>query len=109
MNYLKYCATNGFLDFIGRAVFPKTPQTFLNAELAVHKCSIKKKFFLKHCVKSVRIRSYSRPYLSAFGLNMDQNNSKYGHFSSSEKLGKIHRKISVSEYLFNKVLNKIVY
>ena len=49
-----------------------------------------------HCVKSVRIRSYSRPYffrifprscLSVFspnaencGKNVDQNNSEYGHF-----------------------------
>ena len=60
-----------------------------------------------HCVKSVRIRSYSGPhfsrvfphsdwirrdnlYLSVFspnagnsGENTDQNNSEYGHFSSS--------------------------
>ena len=32
-----------------------------------------------HCVKSVRIWSYSGPYFPAFGLN----NSKYGHFSRS--------------------------
>ena len=31
-------------------------------------------------MKSVRIRSYSGPYFSAFGLNTDQNNSEYGHF-----------------------------
>ena len=49
-----------------------------------------------HCVKSVRIRSYSGPYFPAFGLNAerspysvqmqektDQNNSEYGHFSRS--------------------------
>ena len=43
-----------------------------------------------HCVKSVRIRSYSGPYFHAFGLitgrmreNTDQNNSEYGHFSHS--------------------------
>ena len=34
-------------------------------------------------VKSVRIRSYSGPYFFAFGLNTDQNNSEYGHFSRS--------------------------
>ena len=34
-----------------------------------------------HCVKSVRIRSYCGPYFPAFGLNTEQNNSKYGHFS----------------------------
>ena len=56
-----------------------------------------------HCVKSVRIRSFSGPYFPAFGLNMDryrvslqnsvrmrentdQDNSEYGHFSRSEML-----------------------
>ena len=29
----------------------------------------------RHCVKSVRIRSYSGPHFPAFGLNTDQNNS----------------------------------
>ena len=33
-----------------------------------------------HCVKSVRVRSYSGLYFLAFGLNTDQNNSEYGHF-----------------------------
>ena len=50
-----------------------------------------------HCVKSVRIWSYSRSYFLAFGLilrispylvqmeeNKDQNNSGYGHFSRSD-------------------------
>ena len=37
-----------------------------------------------HCVKTVRIRSYSGPYFPAFGLNTDQNNSEYGHFSRSD-------------------------
>ena len=57
---------------------------------------------LEHCVKSVRIRSYSGPHIPAFGLNTeteygetlrislysvqmrenaDQNNCEYGHFS----------------------------
>ena len=46
-----------------------------------------------HCVKNVRIRSYSGPHFSAFGLNTerygvdaDQNNSEYGHFLRSELL-----------------------
>ena len=49
----------------------------------------------QHCIKSVRIRSYSGPHFPAFGLNTefcispysvqmrenaDQNNSEYGHF-----------------------------
>ena len=37
-----------------------------------------------HFVKCVRIWSYSGPYFPAFGLNMDQNNSEYGHFSRSD-------------------------
>ena len=36
-----------------------------------------------HCIKGVRIRSYSGPHFSAFGLNTDQNNSKYGFFARS--------------------------
>ena len=44
-------------------------------------------FFLKkengHCVKSVRIRSFSGPYSPAFGMNTNQKNSEYGHFSRS--------------------------
>ena len=32
-----------------------------------------------HCVKSVRIRSYSGPHFPAFGLNI----SEYGHFLRS--------------------------
>ena len=37
----------------------------------------------QHCVISVRIASYSGPYPPAFGLNTDQDNSEYGHFSRS--------------------------
>ena len=36
------------------------------------------------CVKSVRIRSFYGPYFPTFGLNTDQKNSKYGHFSRSD-------------------------
>ena len=35
---------------------------------------------IKHCVISVRIRSYSGPYFPGFGLN----NSKYGRFLCSK-------------------------
>ena len=34
-----------------------------------------------HCVKSVRIGSYSGPYFPAFGLN----NTEYGHFLRTAK------------------------
>ena len=36
-----------------------------------------------HCVKSVRMRSFSSLYFSAFGLNADQKNPEYGHFLHS--------------------------
>ena len=36
-----------------------------------------------HCVKSVHIWSYSGLYFPAFGLNTNQNNSKYGLFLRS--------------------------
>ena len=36
-----------------------------------------------HCVKSIRIRSYSGPYSVRMRENTDQNNSEYGLFSRS--------------------------
>ena len=39
---------------------------------------------ITHCVKSVRIGSYSGPYFPAFGLNTDQDNSEYRHFLRSD-------------------------
>ena len=39
---------------------------------------------LKHCVKSVRIRSYSGPYSVRMREIVDQKNSEYRHFSRSE-------------------------
>ena len=43
----------------------------------------------KHCVKSIRIPSYSGPYSVRMRENTDQNNSKYEHFLRSEdKLGR---------------------
>ena len=39
-----------------------------------------------HCVKSVRIRSFPGRYFPTFGLNTDQKNSEYEHFSRSNNL-----------------------
>ena len=39
-----------------------------------------------HCAKSLRIWSFSDPYFPAFGINADQKNSEYEHFSSSGSL-----------------------
>ena len=49
---------------------------------------------LSHCVKNLRIRSYSGQHFPAFGLpysvrmreNADQNNCEYGHFLRSESV-----------------------
>ena len=41
-----------------------------------------------HSVKAVRIRSCSGSHFPAFGLNLDPNNSEYGHFLRSE-LGEV--------------------
>ena len=37
----------------------------------------------EHCIKGVRIRSFSGPYFPAFGLTTDQKNSEYEHFVRS--------------------------
>ena len=42
-----------------------------------------KKMHFTHCVKSVRIRSFSGPYSVRMRENADQKNSEYGHFSRS--------------------------
>ena len=39
-----------------------------------------------HCLKNVRILSYSGPYSVRMLENADQNNSEYGHFSRSGDL-----------------------
>ena len=39
-----------------------------------------------HCVKSVRIRSFSGPYSDRIRENTDQKNIKYGHFSRSDEV-----------------------
>ena len=39
-----------------------------------------------HCVKSVRIRSYSGPQSVWMRENIDQNNSEYGYFLRSDAI-----------------------
>ena len=64
------------------------------ADFLILQGCIERKYWLKmHCVKSVRIRSYSGKCFPTFKLNLrtslysaqmreyaDQNNSEYGHF-----------------------------
>ena len=44
----------------------------------------------EHCVKTVRIRSYSGPHFSAFGLNTERY-SEYRYFLRSETYLKSHK------------------
>ena len=50
-----------------------------------------------HCVKSVRIRSYSGLYSVRMRENTDQNNSEYGHFLQSDMLSSI--KLILTKFL----------
>ena len=54
----------------------------------------------KHCLKSVRIRSYSGPYFSAFGVNME----RYGAFLHIQsECGKIRTRITPNTDTFHLV------
>ena len=54
-----------------------------------------------HCVKNVRIRSYSGPYFPAFGLNTERY--EVSLFSQS-KCGKIRTRITPNKDNFHAVL-----
>ena len=58
--------------------------TLLNIIHFVWWFSIHISFPSSHCMKSVRIRSFSGPSSAAFGWNTDQKISKYGHFLRNE-------------------------
>ena len=71
---------------------------------------------LQHCVKSVRIRSYSGPYFPKFGLNTERCTASLGIQCKCGKYGpeqlriwthfmqyKIHSETSMLEYFFNKI------
>ena len=75
-----------------------------------------------HCVKRVRIRSFSGPYSPAFGLKTDQKNSKYGRFSHKlftrhklflkkivKHLAPLSQRHSLSERLCNITLFQLHY
>ena len=62
-----------------------------------------------HCVKSVRIRSYSGPYSVKMRENTDQNNSEYGHFSRSGcSQGKVNIAAVTSDFLFTFIKELLV-
>ena len=59
-----------------------------------------------HCVKSVRIRSYSGPYFPAFGLNA----KKYGvflHIQSEQ--GKMQTRITPNTDIFHVMIYLFIY
>ena len=60
-----------------------------------------------HCIKHVRIRSYSGPYSVRMRENTDENNSEYGLFSRSvdRQIGKLENRIeNIPAELLNKTL-----
>ena len=62
-------------------------------------------YFRIHCVKSVRILSYSGLYSVRMRENPDQNNSEYGHFLRIDSVlyleKKMNRKIIFSQLVTN--------
>ena len=50
-----------------------------------------------HCVKIVRIRSYSGPYFPAFGLNMERYSA---HHHIQSECGKIRTRITLYTITF---------
>ena len=57
--------------------------------LSVYICDIKiKTSKLEHCLKIVRVRSFSGPYSVQMRENMDQKNSKHGLFLRSVNIDK---------------------
>ena len=58
--------------------------------------------WLIHCVKSVRIRSYSGSYSVRMRENKDQDNPEYGHFSrsDSQKLLLLQNYQNIKKWLF---------
>ena len=56
-----------------------------------------------HYVKSVRIRNFPGPYFPAFGLNTDQKNSEYGHFS---RIVSFDKKLHCLAFSLSSILKK---
>ena len=74
-----YCDWSAFFSERNRKKLLFTYSTnHFNTFRESRKCLILRRNW--HCVKSVRIRSYSGPYSVQMRENTDQNNSKYGHF-----------------------------
>ena len=59
-------------------------------------------FFTRHCIKSVRIRSYSGPYFTAFGLNTERYEES---LRIQSECGKIRARITPNKDTFHAVRN----
>ena len=65
-------------------------ESFICSSPYIEVFGILRKIYYEHCVKSVRIRSFSGPYSVQMRENTEQENYEYGHFS---RCGSILRKI----------------
>ena len=81
-HYIRHNAETTLLAGYSYSVIKKWCQGLIFKELV---CKFGGKLhWICYCVKGLRIRNYSSPYFHAFVLNTHQNNSKYGHFSSTK-------------------------
>ena len=55
----------------------------MQLKLSTYAALAQKCLLIPHCMKSVRIRSFSGPFFAAFRLNTSEKNSGYEHFSRS--------------------------
>ena len=76
-------------------------KTIQNDDVIITEVNQKKKMVTRaHCVKNVRIWSYSGPYFPAFGLNTE----RYGVFLLiRSKCGKIRTRITLNRDTFHSV------
>ena len=56
------------------------------------------KLYIKHCMQSILIRSFSGPYFPIFRLNTDQKNFEYEHILHSERVKRIGKFLIYCSY-----------
>ena len=106
---VKRSLVSGFLYF--------TLKTEINRKLLLHFCiqfkynktefrKTNSDFYHQHCVKSVRVRSYSGPYFSALGLNTERYEislriqSKYGNIPNMDNFHAVQGIAEQTEFAF---------
>ena len=81
-------------------MFSKNPRVLVFSILMKYEAEIYLGLWLTHCVKSVRIRSFSGPYFPTFGLNTE----KYGvSIRTQSKCGKIRTRKTPNTDTFHAV------